>query len=32
MNINDHDEVTSFMEKPRGDGAWINGGFFCFGA
>jgi len=28
MNINDHDEVTSFMEKPRGDGAWINGGFF----
>ena len=20
--------VTSFMEKPRGDGAWINGGFF----
>jgi glucose-1-phosphate cytidylyltransferase len=21
-------EVDSFMEKPRGDGAWINGGFF----
>jgi len=21
-------EVESFMEKPRGDGAWINGGFF----
>lgn len=21
-------EVKSFMEKPRGDGAWINGGFF----
>lgn len=20
--------VTSFMEKPRGDGSWINGGFF----
>lgn len=20
--------ITSFMEKPRGDGAWINGGFF----
>ena len=20
--------VDSFMEKPRGDGAWINGGFF----
>ena len=22
------DKVTSFREKPRGDGAWINGGFF----
>jgi glucose-1-phosphate cytidylyltransferase len=22
------DHVTEFMEKPRGDGAWINGGFF----
>lgn len=22
------DEVTEFIEKPRGDGAWINGGFF----
>ena len=21
-------EVKSFMEKPKGDGAWINGGFF----
>jgi glucose-1-phosphate cytidylyltransferase len=21
-------EVVSFLEKPRGDGAWINGGFF----
>ena len=21
-------EVSSFQEKPRGDGAWINGGFF----
>lgn len=21
-------QVTSFMEKPRGDGGWINGGFF----
>jgi len=20
--------VTSFREKPKGDGAWINGGFF----
>ncbi len=22
------DKVLSFQEKPRGDGAWINGGFF----
>jgi glucose-1-phosphate cytidylyltransferase len=22
------DSVTSFIEKPEGDGAWINGGFF----
>jgi glucose-1-phosphate cytidylyltransferase len=21
-------EITSFMEKPKGDSAWINGGFF----
>ena len=20
--------ITSFKEKPKGDGAWINGGFF----
>ncbi len=26
--INNNNEVTSFMEKPKGDGAWINGGFF----
>jgi glucose-1-phosphate cytidylyltransferase len=24
----DHDNVTSFMEKPLGDGGWVNGGFF----
>jgi glucose-1-phosphate cytidylyltransferase len=24
----DGDRVTSFQEKPQGDGAWINGGFF----
>lgn len=28
LNINDTDMVTSFQEKPAGDGAWINGGFF----
>ena len=26
--INGKDTITSFMEKPKGDGAWINGGFF----
>lgn len=26
--IDDHENVTSFVEKPRGDGAWINAGFF----
>jgi len=24
----EHDQVTSFREKPLGDGAWINAGFF----
>jgi len=24
----DGDYVTSFVEKPQGDGSWINGGFF----
>lgn len=24
----DHDAIRSFQEKPMGDGAWINGGFF----
>ena len=23
-----HSKVTGFQEKPRGDGGWINGGFF----
>jgi glucose-1-phosphate cytidylyltransferase len=27
-NINDSNEVQSFIEKPVGDGNWINGGFF----
>ncbi len=27
-NINEDDEVVSFVEKPVGDGSWINGGFF----
>jgi glucose-1-phosphate cytidylyltransferase len=28
LNIGQQDEVISFSEKPKGDGAWINGGFF----
>jgi glucose-1-phosphate cytidylyltransferase len=28
LNILDDQTVHSFTEKPRGDGAWINGGFF----
>lgn len=27
LNMNEH-KVMSFMEKPQGDGAWVNGGFF----
>ncbi|MVT07434.1 glucose-1-phosphate cytidylyltransferase [Chitinophaga tropicalis] len=28
LNIGKDNEVHSFMEKPKGDGSWINGGFF----
>lgn len=28
LNLGDSGLVNSFMEKPKGDGAWINGGFF----
>lgn len=28
LNMDDDDNVNSFLEKPKGDGAWINGGFF----
>jgi len=28
LNIDLDGGVQSFLEKPRGDGAWINGGFF----
>ena len=27
LNINDQNKITSFQEKPKGDGIWINGGF-----
>lgn len=28
MELGPNDAVNHFMEKPQGDGAWINGGFF----
>ena len=28
LDLGDYDAINSFTEKPRGDGAWINGGFF----
>jgi len=28
MELGEGDSVNNFMEKPKGDGSWINGGFF----
>lgn len=28
LNIDTNQQVVSFLEKPKGDGSWINGGFF----
>lgn len=28
LNVDPSGQVDSFFEKPKGDGAWINGGFF----
>jgi glucose-1-phosphate cytidylyltransferase len=28
LDISENQEVVSFLEKPKGDGSWINGGFF----
>jgi glucose-1-phosphate cytidylyltransferase len=28
INIEQNNAISSFIEKPKGDGAWINGGFF----
>ena len=28
LNLDEVNHVSSFLEKPKGDGAWINGGFF----
>ena len=28
LDVSDTNGIRSFLEKPKGDGAWINGGFF----
>ena len=28
LEIDDNADVTSFSEKPKGDGRWVSGGFF----
>jgi len=28
LDLDNKNKVTSFLEKPKGDGSWINGGFF----
>lgn len=28
LNINDNHQISAFKEKPKGDGNWINAGFF----
>jgi glucose-1-phosphate cytidylyltransferase len=28
LDLSEDQTVMTFMEKPKGDGAWINGGFF----
>jgi glucose-1-phosphate cytidylyltransferase len=28
LRIEDNNKISNFLEKPKGDGAWINGGFF----
>jgi glucose-1-phosphate cytidylyltransferase len=28
LNLGSQSEVKGFLEKPKGDGSWINGGFF----
>jgi len=28
LDINNRNKITSFLEKPKGDNNWINGGFF----
>ena len=28
LEISTNNSITQFMEKPKGDGSWMNGGFF----
>jgi len=28
LNINENDKVATFEEKPKGDGSWVNAGYF----
>lgn len=28
LSIEDNDQVSKFMEKPKGDGSWVNAGYF----
>jgi glucose-1-phosphate cytidylyltransferase len=28
LKVEDNNQISSFLEKPAGDGSWINGGFF----
>lgn len=30
LDLSGRDQVLSFQEKPKGDGAWVNAGFFVF--
>jgi glucose-1-phosphate cytidylyltransferase len=30
ISLSDNGQVLDFKEKPKGDGGWINGGFFIF--
>ncbi|QTH42322.1 glucose-1-phosphate cytidylyltransferase [Cohnella sp. LGH] len=31
LDLGQNNQVNGFQEKPKGDGAWINAGFFVFG-
>jgi glucose-1-phosphate cytidylyltransferase len=32
LEMSDHQRITGFREKPPGDGAWVNGGYFVLDA